>query len=387
MSGESLALRLWSDGPKRILALHGDGARVLVTLGLLADLERRLTRRSGRRSFRLSHYFDLIGGSSTASAVAALLAMGRKVAQVGEVLRLALGESDAKAKPVALQQRFDAAIDAALGEARFGADLATGLLIPVKPADGPLRFLLNAPPRPGDPERGEPPLLSDAVKACVGGAPSGELRPLRLGGAEERFVDASLFGAADPSMLLLQAASLPPFGLGWPTGPDQIVMISAACGVHAAPEQPNPTQALVLESRRQTLTTIQALGMSPAPWPLDGAPEGLPDAQLSPVPMLRFLRLDVRLEEPALAALGLTVSEKELAKLRAGARDPLTLARLHEAGVRAGQMLLGQSPGEREALPQRFDPRHFYARPPLRPPRTRLEALGRAFLPEDRDDD
>lgn len=386
MTGEALALRLWSDGPKRVLALFGDGGRALTTVGLLAELERRLARRSGRRSFRLAHYFDLIGGSSTAAAVAAMLAMGRRVAEAGEFLRLTLTEPDAKAKSSAALASLDAALDRAFGDARLDGALPTGLLIPVKPVDGPLRLLLNAPPRAGE-DAPPAPRLADAIKATLGAAPGGEPRTLTLGATPERFVDAALFGAADPSMLLLQAASLPPFGLGWPTGPDQILMISVGCGAHAGVEAPTPAQALVLESRRQTLTTIQALGASPAPWLLDGAPEGLPDAQLSPVPMLRFLRMDVRLEQPALAALGLDLDEASVARMRVGARDPLTLARLHEAGVRAGQAQLGQSPGEREALPARFDPRAFQARPRAGPPRIRLQALGRAFERRDPDDD
>ena len=51
-----------NDGtPKRILALDGGGLRGIVTLAFLAEIESMLrARHGGAKSFRLSHYFDLI---------------------------------------------------------------------------------------------------------------------------------------------------------------------------------------------------------------------------------------------------------------------------------------------------------------------------------------
>ena len=64
--GEHLRERFRQPGPKRILALDGGGARGLLTLGVLQKLEEELARRSGNPGlFRLAHYFDLIGGTST----------------------------------------------------------------------------------------------------------------------------------------------------------------------------------------------------------------------------------------------------------------------------------------------------------------------------------
>ncbi|MBI3439668.1 MAG: patatin-like phospholipase family protein, partial [Proteobacteria bacterium] len=69
--GEHLRARFRQPGPKRILALDGGGARGLLTLGVLQKLEDELGRRSGKPgTFRLAHYFDLIGGTSTGSIIA-----------------------------------------------------------------------------------------------------------------------------------------------------------------------------------------------------------------------------------------------------------------------------------------------------------------------------
>ena len=70
-------------GPKRILALDGGGSRGLLTLGVLAQLERHLAERSGQGdAFRLAHYFDLIGGTSTGAIIATTLALEWRVRDV-----------------------------------------------------------------------------------------------------------------------------------------------------------------------------------------------------------------------------------------------------------------------------------------------------------------
>ena len=56
--------------PKRILALDGGGIRGLLTAGLLQRIEDLLRARAGGDpAFRLSDYFDLIGGTSTGSII------------------------------------------------------------------------------------------------------------------------------------------------------------------------------------------------------------------------------------------------------------------------------------------------------------------------------
>src|SRR6187401_1973586 len=81
-TSEKLQTRLTSNGPKRILALDGGGIRGAVTLGFLGEIEDILARRHEslnimkKEDFRLHHYFDLVGGTSTGAIIAALLAIG-----------------------------------------------------------------------------------------------------------------------------------------------------------------------------------------------------------------------------------------------------------------------------------------------------------------------
>ena len=77
---------LFSEGPKRILSLDGGGVRGLITLGVLKAVEDTLKTRSTEPDrFRLSDYFDLIGGTSTGALMATLLALGQSVDDVTEL--------------------------------------------------------------------------------------------------------------------------------------------------------------------------------------------------------------------------------------------------------------------------------------------------------------
>jgi predicted acylesterase/phospholipase RssA len=77
---------LFGKHPKRILSLDGGGVRGLITLGMLKEVERHLSARSSNPSeFRLSDYFDLIGGTSTGALIATMLAMAVRVDRIVEI--------------------------------------------------------------------------------------------------------------------------------------------------------------------------------------------------------------------------------------------------------------------------------------------------------------
>ncbi len=68
MKSKSRDEHLFDPGPKRVLALDGGGLRGVLTLSYLDKLENLLrARHGGDPDFRLSDYFDLIGGTSTGS--------------------------------------------------------------------------------------------------------------------------------------------------------------------------------------------------------------------------------------------------------------------------------------------------------------------------------
>src|SRR5687767_2833056 len=82
----SLEARLTAPGAKRILSLDGGGIRGVLTLQYLARMEALLAARSASpAAFCLADYFDLIGGTSTGSIIAAGLALGFRVSRLQEL--------------------------------------------------------------------------------------------------------------------------------------------------------------------------------------------------------------------------------------------------------------------------------------------------------------
>ena len=82
----TLQQHLEPGGTKRILALDGGGIRGALTLGYLQRIEDVLKEQSDdKENFRLSDYFDLIGGTSTGAIIASCLAIGMKVSQITDL--------------------------------------------------------------------------------------------------------------------------------------------------------------------------------------------------------------------------------------------------------------------------------------------------------------
>jgi uncharacterized protein len=77
-----LAARYREPGPRRLLALDGGGIRGLLTLGVLAALEKQLRERRGTPGLRLCDFFDAIAGTSTGAIIAAGLARGMSVEEL-----------------------------------------------------------------------------------------------------------------------------------------------------------------------------------------------------------------------------------------------------------------------------------------------------------------
>jgi len=74
--------RLARKGPRKLLALDGGGIRGVLSLEILAEMEKLLIKASGRADYRLADYFDYVSGTSTGGIIAAGIAMGMSVAEM-----------------------------------------------------------------------------------------------------------------------------------------------------------------------------------------------------------------------------------------------------------------------------------------------------------------
>jgi uncharacterized protein len=73
-----LEQRYATQQPRKLLALDGGGIRGVLTLQVLIRMEELLAEKSGQgENFRLCHFFDYIGGTSTGAIIAAGLAIGK----------------------------------------------------------------------------------------------------------------------------------------------------------------------------------------------------------------------------------------------------------------------------------------------------------------------
>ena len=82
---EHLIPRITAQGKKKILALDGGGIRGMITIEVLAEIERVLRQKLNRGDdFRLAHFFDFVAGTSTGAIIAACISSGMAVSDIRE---------------------------------------------------------------------------------------------------------------------------------------------------------------------------------------------------------------------------------------------------------------------------------------------------------------
>ena len=424
---QALQARLFEPGPKRILSLDGGGVRGILSAGILREIEQILKRRSGKADFRLCDYFDLIGGTSTGSIIAAALAMGRSADEVAQLYRELAprvfakgGEAAGIRRPRFDAERLDEVLARELGEYELGSPaLRTGFAVFTKRIDTGSQWTLTNNPHSAfwDTAPGRfanrrlqirklvlasaaAPSFFESRRIRV--APEGEALPPGVH-AEGEFVDGGVAALNDPSLQLLKVATLAPFGFNWTPGDDRLLMISVGTGywrpaldtsaldrdllgavAPVAAQAVFALKSMIHDASLGTLTTMQSLSEPAKPWRIDSELGEMKGARVSPVPVLHFQRFDARLDDAAeMARLGLNYAPEDIEAMKELASDdPATLARLYEIGRKAGEDYFRRGPGEPSwenlIFPPRFDPNWFKG-PPPGPARNRLQAMGRVF--------
>jgi patatin-like phospholipase/acyl hydrolase len=249
----TLLERLSAQGPKRILALDGGGIRGALTLGYLMEMEKILRERHGNKGdFRLCDYFDLIGGTSTGSIIAACLAIGMTVQEIrdkyfelgGRIFNrkykwYKIFEIDDLIKASYDHRPLEEELQKVFGDITLGDQtrIRTGLCIVAKRADtNSVWPLINHPKgKFFSSEMGknsEIPLWM-AVRASAA-APTYFLpQVIDVGGdlPEAAFVDGGVSMANNPALQLLMVATLGGFPFHWEWGDDRILIVSVGTGM------------------------------------------------------------------------------------------------------------------------------------------------------------
>jgi uncharacterized protein len=358
-----------NDGrPKRILALDGGGLRGILSIGILEKVEDLLRERhGGRPDFRLCHYFDLIAGTSTGAIIAAALAQGRSVAEV-RAKYLALGQrvfTKSRLREGLLRARYNKrGLNAELKEL-FGADttlgsarLLTGLLIVTKRLDTGSVWPLGNNPRSkffaadaGGSTRNADYLLWQVVRASTAAPSFFEPEFITISGGKGRrpvvgnFVDGGVSPYNDPSFLAFMYATLEGYRVGWPTGGDNVLLVSIGTGgkdpagtlSHLAVGHAVRALASIRQDcAAQQKVLLQWLSDSPTAGEIDLEVGDLRGDSIPGGPLLSYLRYDLDLRAESVLALDDTVDAERIESLeRMDVPDNMDV--LHRLGVLVGQ--------------------------------------------------
>jgi predicted acylesterase/phospholipase RssA len=246
----SLEARLSAKGPKRILALDGGGIRGAITLGFLEKIEQTLAERHDqagvmpKAEFRLHHYFDLIGGTSTGSIIAALLAIGGYSVTEIKTMYRNLGAkifSDRNGfnlfgKRIYLDRKYDATplkeeLKRIFQDARLGDDSnKTGFCVVTKRLDTCSTWPVTNNPKAKYFDRNRF-YIRDIVRASTAAPSFFEPEIIDVGeGIEGVFVDGGMSMMNNPSLQLFLAATLKGFKLNWEAGEDKLFIVSIGTG-------------------------------------------------------------------------------------------------------------------------------------------------------------
>ncbi len=392
---------LFGPGPKRLLSLDGGGVRGGLTVAFLERIELLLSEHYGR-DIRLGDHFDLVGGTSTGAIIAGSLALGYRTAQVKEFyMRLApfAFKRQRWSIPV-LQPKFDARglrkqIEAVVGNRVLESpDLITGFCVITKRMDTGSPWIISNNPRAPYWEDGKDYIgnksypLVNLVRASTAAPhffdpellpistnqtllPDDIAKPLnvplparlfqaamrRIGLSKPVKIDPNIYGLFvdggvtphnNPALALFQMATLSPFKIKWPMGPDRLTVISVGTGTYR-PRMSyeslgfarftklalNALMSLMTDTENLVLALMQWMGECPAPWQINSEVGTLAGDAPSGGKLFRFLRYDVRLEKEWLAReLGYEADDAFIERLR-GMDDPSLVHELHEIGARA----------------------------------------------------
>jgi len=327
---------------KALLALDGGGLRGAFTLGVLGELEQLLKTQTGAGSgFVLSDYFDFIGGTSTGAIIGSGLALGWTVDTLKD-LYLRLGHTVFRPRflPLRAWSKYPGGplrdqLEAEFGPRTFGdPDLRTLLLIVThnRTTNSPYP-LANHPT--GKFNTGESPTrrnrdqrLADLLWASTAAPAFFPAAVLDFGAGPQELVDGGVTAHNNPALQLFLTATLPEYRLEWPTGPDQLLLVSVGTGFLPAEQKKisrlrrhiiyvatSTPSGLMFAAANHNDVACRSLGQVRFGRPIDSElgdlTTGLATKHFS------YARYNIAFDPLELASYGVTADPRELARLDA----------------------------------------------------------------------
>lgn len=231
--------RVDADGPKRLLSIDGGGIRGVIALEILDKLQWDLRRSTGRPELVLADVFDYIAGTSTGAIIAAGLSTGMATDQLmglyvdrgAEMFRRS-GWTD-RIRHSYDKEALEIILKDQLGHGTtLGSDsLRTLLLVVLRNAttDSPWPVSNNPRAQFNDRNLADCNLdlpLWQLVRASTAAPTYFEPEVITLGERDFVFVDGGLTPYNNPAFQLFTMATLDKYRLGWPTGEENLMLVS-----------------------------------------------------------------------------------------------------------------------------------------------------------------
>jgi len=335
-------------GSKNILALDGGGIRGALTLGYLKKIETILREKHGN-DYLLCDHFDLIGGTSTGSIIAAALAIGKSVDEIVDLYMDLGGKIFGKKRsfwnPLETWKFLKAGYDyielenslkEAFGNITIESDqIKTGLCIVAKRADtNSVWPIINHPKgKFYDTNMGKNKNIPlwQAVRASSAAPTYFAPQMIDVGdGQRAAFVDGGVSMANNPALTLLMVATLKGFPFRWNMGEDELSIVSVGTGYSIFKKQigeieeawmktwaQNVPDMLMQDASWQNQIVLQWLSNSPTAHYIDMEIESLKDDYIGNKPLIKYLRYNFAITQNDLNGLGLgkTFTEKDVESL------------------------------------------------------------------------
>ena len=360
-----LEKRFTAEGPKRILSMDGGGIRGSLTLGFLKKIEDELKNRheklyNDKNDFRLCHYFDLIGGTSTGAIIASLLAIGMSVDEISKLYQelggKIFGEKykwqfwkrwwvDYSEKPIekGLLDAFSKNGKPIMFNDQGPDGIQTGLCIVIQRADSFSMWPLSNNPKAKYYKSNNYPLWE--MVRCSSAAPT-FFKPHTMKIFDEKgevvlddkgnqlsgvFVDGGVSMMNNPALQLFLTATLDGFKYNWETGVDTLLIVSVGTGFQKRLEDSNKIlnrpklgwaasipDMLMDGSTWQNQLFMQWFGESKTDVVINREVGNLANENLMKgTKFFTYIRYNTKLMDDSLKKdLGLTYTKKEVANLR-----------------------------------------------------------------------
>jgi patatin-like phospholipase/acyl hydrolase len=233
--------------PRKLLSIDGGGVRGVVALEVLARIEQLLRDETGDPELVLGDWFDYVGGTSTGAIIAGGVALGLPVSRIQQLYRDNMHSIFTRAGIFGLvRARYDeAGIEAVLrrefGEERTlgSPDLRCLLLLGLRNTSTGSPWPVSSNPLAKYNQRSDDrgPRVSNLdlplwqlVRASSAAPTFFVPEEVLVGGHTFVFSDGAVTTLNNPALQLFLMATLPAYRLGWPTGRDELLLVSIGTG-------------------------------------------------------------------------------------------------------------------------------------------------------------